>query len=80
METAQPIRTMAIKLEEGAMEEEGEGCERLSKEEGVEEAEEQLEVTHLPLFQAPHKQALFNVYKLHFICTRASQGHTEPNI
>lgn len=70
---------MAIKLEEGVMEEEGEGCERLSKEEGVEEAEEQLEVTHLPLFQALHKQALFHVYKLHFICTRAYQGHSDPN-
>eukprot|EP00066_Takifugu_rubripes_P028769 XP_011618035.1 PREDICTED: tectonin beta-propeller repeat-containing protein 2 [Takifugu rubripes] len=47
VETAQPIRTMAIKLEEGVMEEEGEGCERLSKEEGVEEAEEQLEGVHM---------------------------------
>lgn len=53
---------MAIKLEEGAMEEggEGEGRERQGKEEGVEEAEEQLEVSHL--FQAQHKQALFHVY------------------
>lgn len=52
VETAQPIRTLAIKLEDGVLEEGGEagGCERRSKEEGAEEAEEQLEVTYLPLF------------------------------
>lgn len=54
VETAQPIRTMAIKLEDGVLEEGGEagGWERRSQEEGVEEAEEQLEVTHLPLFHS----------------------------
>lgn len=43
---------MAIKLEDGVLEEGGEagGCERRSQEEGVEEAAEQLEVTHLPPF------------------------------
>lgn len=51
VETAQPIRTMAIKLEDGVLEEgEGGGCEMQSKEKAVEEAEEPLEVTHVPHF------------------------------
>lgn len=47
VETAQPIRTMAIITEDGVREEGGEvgGWERQSEEDGVEEAEEQLEVT-----------------------------------
>lgn len=49
VETAQQIRTMAIKLEEGVLEEGGGGggCETQGKEK-VEEAEEQLEVTPFP--------------------------------
>lgn len=42
VETAQPIRTLAIKLEEGE-----EGCEMQSKEKAM-ETEEQLEVTRAP--------------------------------
>lgn len=49
VETAQPIRTLAIKLEDGVLEQGGEGCEMQSKEKAVETAEEQLEVTRGPI-------------------------------
>lgn len=68
VETAQPIRTMAIRLEDGALEEGGEGggCERQSKEEGVEEAEEQLEVTPDP-FTTTHFDYLHFEKPLHIL-------------
>lgn len=67
VETAQPIRTLAIKLEDGVLEEgEGGGCETQSREEAVEEAEEQLEVTHAPHF---HRESFYHLWQsCHWFC------------
>lgn len=67
VERAQPIRTLAIKLEDGVLEEgEGGGCETQGREEAVEEAEEQLEVTHAPHF---HRKSFYHLLQIcHWFC------------
>ncbi|CAF89620.1 unnamed protein product [Tetraodon nigroviridis] len=72
VETAQPIRTLAIKLEDGVLEQGGEGCEMQSKEKAVETAEEQLEGVHV-------EETLSSLVTSTYDPTNGSPPVTTPN-